>query len=141
MRKWVSNVEEGLNSVDASLKEQIMKPAGQACALDLEELCQQYLGKKIVGVQDLVAGWNRLRESRGLKGKWEIRGHTIEGIFGECGCPLIHSGLIKLHPTRCHCTKAMLETIFSKFVSTTVGVEIRKSIARGDQVCHFMIRM
>src|SRR5574341_1156969 len=54
-------------------------------------LCEKYLGRKVSSVEELVTGWNMLRDKRKLNGKWEIGGNTVRGIFGECGCPLIRS--------------------------------------------------
>jgi predicted hydrocarbon binding protein len=140
-RAWMARLHESIDQLDQNLQQSIMKPAGEACASDLMSLCEKYLGKKVISVADLVTGWNILREKRNLKGTWEFEGNGIRGIFGECGCPLVCSGLIELHPVQCLCSQGLMETIFSRVAEKPVDVEIRRSIGRGDDVCDFFIRL
>jgi hypothetical protein len=127
--------------VDQDQQRAIMKPAGEACASDLLALCEEYLGYEVRSVEDLVAGWNALREQRNLTGAWAFEGNGLRGVFGECGCPLVCSGLIELHPVQCHCSQGLMESIFSHVAHKAVEVEIRRSIGRGDDVCDFFIRL
>ncbi|MGD0885358.1 MAG: hypothetical protein ABSA46_10905 [Thermodesulfovibrionales bacterium] len=85
--------------------------------------------------------WNILRDERNLKGKWVSEGNAVKGIFGECGCPLIRSGLIELHPVQCYCSQGMMETLFSQVSKKMVDVKIKRSIGRGDDVCEFLIEL
>ena len=118
-----------------------MRPAGEACAKELMALCEKCLGRKISSIEDLVTEWNILRDERNLKGKWVSEGNAVKGIFGECGCPLIRSGLIELHPVQCYCSQGMLETLFSQVSKKMVDVKIKRSIGRGDDVCEFLIEL
>ena len=104
-------------------------------------LCEKHLKRSIYNIEDLVNSWNFLRESRNLKGRWKINGNAIRGVFGECGCPLIQSGLVELQSIQCYCSQGMMETMFSEVASKSVDVEIKKSIGRGDDVCEFLIRI
>lgn len=140
-RSWMASVYEGIDQLDQNVKAAIMKPAGQACADDIVLLCEKYLGRPVKTVDDLVSGWNTIRERRNLTGKWEIKGNNIRGIFGECGCPLVRSGLIELHPVHCYCSQNMMETVFSRISEKPVEVKINRSIGRGDDVCDFLIRL
>jgi hypothetical protein len=115
--------------------------AGKSCATDLLLLCEKYLGEEVSSVEDLVTGWNIIRDKRNLTGRWEFEGNTLRGIFGECGCPLVRSGLIELHPVQCYCSQGMMETVFSQVSGKTVEVEIKRSIGRGDDVCDFLIKL
>ena len=140
-RSWMARLHEGIGHLDHNLKCSIMKPAGEACASDILSLCEKYLGKKVSTMEDLMAGWNIIRDRRNLKGRWVIEGNTLRGIFGECGCPLIRSGLVELHPVLCYCSQGMMETIFSRVSGKTIEVEIKRSIGRGDDVCEFLINL
>ncbi len=140
-RSWMAHLHESIDQLDNNLKCAIMKPAGKACASDLMLLCEKYLARRVSSVGDLVTGWNMLRDKRKLNGKWEFQGNTVRGIFGECGCPLVRSGLIELHPVQCYCSQGMMETIFSQVAEKTVDVEIKRSIGRGDDVCDFLIKL
>lgn len=140
-RRWMARLHESIDQLDQNLKYTIMKPAGEACASDLMSLCEKYLGKEVSSLEDLVTGWNVLREKRNLQGKWAFEGNGVRGIFGECGCPLVQSGLIELHSVQCYCSQGLMETIFSQVTKKTVEVEIRRSIGRGDEVCDFIIKV
>jgi predicted hydrocarbon binding protein len=140
-RSWIAHLHKGIDQMDVPAKADIMRQAGAACASELLCLCQKYLGKRIESVEDLVVGWNMIREERRLRGKWQIRGRTIMGVFAECGCPLVRSGLVELHPVQCYCSQGMMETVFSQAANRTVEVKIERTIGRGDDVCEFLIKL
>lgn len=139
-RRWVAQLHASIDQLDKEMKYAIMKHAGESCASDLFSLCERYLGRKIRFIDDLVIGWNILRDKRNLKGRWEFEGNAVRGIFNECGCPLVRSGLVELHSVQCYCSQSMLETIFSRVTKKTVAVEIRRSVGRSDDVCEFLIK-
>jgi len=140
-RSWIAQLHKGIDQMDERTKAAIMRPAGISCASDLLSLCQKYLDKKIESIEDLVTGWNIVREKRHLMGKWVLEGKSITGVFSECGCPLVRSGLIELHPVQCYCSQGLMETIFSQVADRPVQVEIKRSIGRGDEVCEFFVKL
>ena len=139
-RSWIAALHKGIDQMDERTKAAIMRPAGIACASDLLSLCEKYLEKKIESIEDLVTGWNIVRERRHLTDKWLLEGNSITGVFNECGCPLVNSGLIELHPVQCYCSQGLMETIFSEVAARPVQVEIKRSIGRGDKVCEFSVK-
>jgi predicted hydrocarbon binding protein len=140
-RSWIAHLQQGIDQLDETLKLAIMRPAGQACASDLLSLCEKYLQKRVSSVEDLVNGWNIIRDERNLTGRWEFEGNVVRGAFGECGCPLVRSGLIELHPVQCYCSQSLMETIFSEAAKKTAEVKIVRTIGRGDDVCEFVITL
>lgn len=140
-RSWIAHLHKGIDQMDERTKAAIMRPAGISCASDLLYLCEEYLEKKIESIEHLVTGWNIVRERRHLTGKWVLEGNSITGVFGECGCPLVRSGLIELHPVQCYCSQGLMETIFSQVSDRPVHVEIKRSIGRGDEVCEFSVKL
>ncbi len=140
-RRWAAGLYKGIDQLDENAKAALMRPAGQACADDIVVLCEKYLGRAVNTVADLVSGWNMVREDRNLTGKWEIKGDVIRATFGECGCPLVQSGLLELHPVHCYCSQGMMETVFSRISKKSVEVKINRSIGRGDDVCEFVIKL
>lgn len=140
-RSWIASLHESIGKLDENKKASIMEPAGKACAVDLLLLCERALGKKVSSVEDLVAGWNMVRDKRGLKGGWEFEADGIRGVFGECGCPLVRSGLMELHPVQCYCSQGMMKSVFAEAGQKPVIVEMKRSIGRGDDACEFVIRL
>lgn len=140
-RKWIADLHKSIDRLPEEQKASIMKQTGVTCANDLLNLCESNLGKQIDDVNDLIGGWNLLRDSRNLKGKWHFENNIAHGIFSECGCPLVRSGLIELHPIQCLCSQAMMEHIFSKVAKRAVKVEIKQAIGRGDSRCEFVVTL
>ena len=138
-QKWIKNLHEGISLLNETDKEKLMKHAGNSCVSDILNLCKSCLGHEVETISDLVNGWNSLRESKKLKGKWQVNGTQVTGLFYECGCPLVRSNHIELHPVQCLCSKGMIQTIFSKVSKTKVKVELKQSIGNGDNVCEFKV--
>jgi len=82
-KSWVARLHESIDQLDQNTKYSIMKPAVKACAADLLSLCEKHLGREVSSIEDLVTGWNTVRDKRNLQGRWEFEGNTIRGIFGE----------------------------------------------------------
>ncbi len=140
-KNWVSLLHKSIGHLDERLQAAIMKPCGQGCASDIIALAERLLGIRVSSIEHLVTGWNMIRESRGLTGRWEFEHGGIRGIFHECGCPLVTSGMIELHPVQCYCSKGMMETVFSRVAARPVAVELIGTIGRGDKSCHFLVKM
>ena len=139
-RSWIAELHKSIDLLDEAAKASVMKPAGKACADDVLALCERVLGIRVSSMEHLVTGWNMIREKRGLTGRWEYEEKGIRGIFGECGCPLVRSGLMELHPVQCYCSQGMMETIFSHIAGRPIEVEILRTIARGGNACEFLVK-
>ena len=140
-KSWISLLHKSISGLDENQQAAIMKPCGQGCASDLLSLCEKLLGKKVNSLEDLITGWNMIRDKRGLTGRWEYEPNAVRGIFKGCGCPLVRSGLIELHPVQCYCSQGMMETIFSGVAHKPIAVEMKQTIGRGDAVCHFLVKL
>lgn len=140
-RTWTAAIHKSIDRLGEADKAAVMKPAGRACAADILVLCERHLGIRVSSIDHLVSGWNMIREKRGLTGLWQYEPNAIRGVFGECGCPLVTSGLIELHPVQCLCSQGMMETIFSQVAGRPVMVELRRTIGRGDAACEFLVKL
>lgn len=140
-QKWIESLHKGISLLDETDQEALMKNAGISCVSDVLQLCESSLGHEIKTISDLINGWNILRKSKGLKGGWQLNGLEIIGKFHECGCPLVRTKHIKLHPIQCLCSKGMIETIFSKVSQANVKVEMKQSIGNGDNMCEFIVTL
>ena len=140
-RSWVALLHKSISGLDERQQAALMKPCGEGCAEDVLALAKRFLGRDVQTIEDLVAGWNMIRENSGLRGRWELGPGEIRGVFKECGCPLVRTGLIELHRTQCYCSQGMMETIFSKVAKRPIEVEMRETIGKGDTVCHFVVKL
>ena len=140
-KRWVESLHKSIDKLSEDLKGVIMKQAGTRCASDILALCEEHFGWQIDTIEDLVNSWNILRDSRNLRGKWKMEGGSVHATFHECGCPLVRSGMIELHPVQCLCSKGMIETVFAKVAKKHVDVVIERSIGNGDDACKFVVRL
>jgi hypothetical protein len=138
--RWLAALHDSLDQLEEDLKTAVMKRVGSQCAADLLPLCETQLGRQVETVEDLVTGWNLLRAQRNLQGQWEFAGNLLRGVFYECGCPLIRSGLMELHAVQCYCSLGMMQTIFSQVAKRPVEVDLVRSIGRGDEACEFVVK-
>jgi len=138
-RRWIKGLHEGIDQLGEDIKLNVMRSAAIHCAEDLLLLCKDYLGKPINSEKDLISGWIMLKNDRGLTSNWVLEDNIIRATFNECGCPLVRSGLVELHPVQCYCSQNMIENVFSQASKKTVNVKIERSIGRGDSVCEFII--
>lgn len=140
-KNWISHLHKSIAGLDEQQQAAIMKPCGKGCAEDILLLCEKVLGRKVATIEDLIAGWNMRREQRGLTGKWKFEQNAIRGLFKECSCPLVSSGLIELHPVQCYCSQGMMESVFSAVAQRHIEVDVKQTIGRGDEVCHFLVKL
>lgn len=138
-RRWTSALEKGIAGLPGDLQQEVMQGPGADCAQDIMKLCTKYLGYAPKDIEDLMKGYNLLRETLGLHGKWRLKDGVAMGAFQECGCPMVRTGPLELHATRCLCTQAMLKNLFQEATGGPVKVEILESIARGNRVCRFQV--
>ena len=140
-KAWIAGLHEGLGRLEEKTRLEVMRASGSACASDILALSGRMLGREVASVADLVVGWNALRASKGLTGSWQYDGNTVKGVFSECGCPLVRSGLMALHPVQCYCSQGMMETIFSLAEGNPVEVILRRTLGRGDEACEFEVNL
>jgi predicted hydrocarbon binding protein len=139
MRWWAGSLEKSISQLPEADQRQLMQEPGCRCAEMILDMCGRHLGRTPADIADLIEGWNRLRGSLGLHGNWRLQGEGASAEFKECGCGLVRTGMLELHPSRCWCSHAMLEAIFQKVAGRTMKVEILQAIGRGDRSCRFQI--
>ncbi len=70
---WVANLHRSIDLLDKDIKEELMKPAGASCAAGILSRCESCLGKELETVEDLIFGWNLLRERHSLTGGCRLK--------------------------------------------------------------------
>ncbi|MBU0965034.1 MAG: hypothetical protein KKA54_01520 [Proteobacteria bacterium] len=138
-KRWIGAIEKGIAALDPREQKLVMQDAGRDCSPDIWGLCEKALGSPVDSVDDLIRGWNLVRQSRNLHGDWVVEGNVVHGVFTECGCPLVRAGLVELQPVQCWCSQNMMEGIFSRAAKGKVSGEVKQSIGRGDKVCEFYV--
>lgn len=58
-------MHQSIAGLDEQLQAALMKPCGAGCAEDILALSKRFLGKDVGTIEDLVAGWNMIRENSG----------------------------------------------------------------------------
>ncbi|MFN8544954.1 MAG: hypothetical protein U0807_12240 [Candidatus Binatia bacterium] len=60
---------------------------------------------------------------------------------GECVCPFVRRGVVRLDPKLCLCGAHWVERLFATVTGTKVDVEMVESAATGAQDCRFRITL
>ena len=138
---WIEAIEKTLaDSGNESLTKDVMRAAGNECAQQILEECEQILGKKPETVDELLEATNTRRlQQLNLNSLWEREGNKAHLTINECGCTLVKAGLAKPNPVHCLCTVGMFETVFSAVCRGPVSVEVVKTIGDGDDECEFYV--
>ncbi|WP_152006466.1 hypothetical protein [Desulfoluna spongiiphila] len=138
-RRWVGSLQTAINQLSKKDRLMVMREAGVGCSSDILALCESVLNHPVGSLEDLITGWNTVRESKNLQGKWVMHGDCITGTFHECGCPLVRSGFVQLTPIQCLCSKGMIERVFSHVTCKKADVHIKQSIGNGYDICEFTV--
>jgi hypothetical protein len=65
--------------------------------------------------------------------------HWVEQHRGECACPYVKRGVIRLDPKLCICGGHWAKYLFEAVTQTDVDVEMLDTVATGAQNCAFRI--
>lgn len=138
---WIEAVENALAAHgNTALTIKVMKAAGQKCAQQILDDCEEILGKKPETVDELLDATNRRRlQIHHLDSLWEKQGNKAHLKINECDCTLVKAGLAKPNPVHCLCSVGLMESIFSAVCQGPVSVEVVKAIGFGDDVCEFYV--
>ncbi len=74
----------------------------------------------------------------------ECNGRVIEWIErheGQCICPFVRRGVVRLDPKLCLCGAHWVQVLFEVAAGTLVRVETVSTVADGAQDCHFRITL
>ena len=64
-----------------------------------------------------------------------------EQHHGECVCPFIKRGVVRLDPKLCVCGAHWVKVLFETVTQTRVDIEMLETVATGAQNCCFVIRV
>ena len=140
LREWLEALVVGLDTeVDEGTRVRLMEYCGRACALHHRSIERvKAIQRNVKGIGELLDQLNQQEDF--WCGKWVRDRDTICSVCGECGCPLVRAGLLKLSPTLCSCSRGWVEAVFETVLGRPVEVELGQAIGRGDPVCEFVVR-
>ena len=133
---WFSGLMNGLESVDASARETILRECGKACA-------QSYTA----GVFE--DAWRQSADMEAFLAELAIRfpeatyeqlnPRTIEVRYATCNCDLVKRGLVE-SPLMCECSAHNLQENFCA-LGIPVTVKVEGSILRGQTQCTLLVTL
>ena len=65
--------------------------------------------------------------------------HWSEQHHGECVCPFVRRGVVRLDPKLCLCGAHWVKHLFATVAKTDVEIDILDTVATGAQNCNFRI--
>lgn len=136
--KLTHGIYEAIYDLDEASFESIMRCQAHTCVdafLDFSGVPSR------MSLEDLA---DAVRDVEPLGGDIERRGDVIRWTGnqrGECACPLVRKGVIRLDPKLCDCSKHWVKHLFDRIAHTPVNVEIIETVATGGSTCSFEITL
>lgn len=136
--KLTHGIYEAIYDLDEASLESIMRCQAHTCLdafLDFSGVPSR------MSLEDLA---DAVRDVEPLGGDIERRGDVIRWTGnqrGECACPLVRKGVIRLDPKLCDCSKHWVQHLFDRVAHTPVNVEIIETVATGGSACSFEITL
>ena len=136
--KLTHGIYEAIYDLDEASLESIMRCQAHTCLdafLDFSGVPSR------MSLDDLP---DALRDAEPLGGEIERKGGVIRWTGnqrGECACPLVRKGVIRLDPKLCDCSKHWVQHLFDRVAHTPVNVEIIETVATGGSACSFEITL
>jgi hypothetical protein len=137
LKSWFSGFIFGLEQLDESSRDIILRSCGEACAesYTLQVFQEEY--QNSVSLEDFL---NKLADRfPGVSYKL-INQDTIEVIYSECACDLVRRGWIK-SPLLCGCSVRNLQINFEKSLNKAVKVYLKSSILDGTEACRLLVEL
>ena len=129
---------EGIYSLDGEALDRVMHDQAEACVHAFVELFG------ISADLDLEAFLEHMQYGGSSKVHIERNGNDIlwrEEHHGECMCPLVKRGVIRLDEKLCVCAVHWLRMLVQRHTDEPVHVEMVESVAGGAESCTFRIRI
>ncbi len=129
---------EGIYSLDGEALDRVMHDQAEACVHAFVELFG------IPADLDLDAFLEHMKYGGSSKVAIERDGNDIlwrEEHHGECMCPLVKRGVIRLDEKLCVCAINWLRMLVERHTDEPVRVELVESVAGGAENCTFRVRV
>jgi hypothetical protein len=134
--RWITSLMENLEEhLEPGELNGLMEDCGRDCARrspvhKLAESCVGEVDKLVDGLAKFVGTENCYRE-----------GDTVHLKYPKCYCELVDRGPERLPDSYCLCSRGWVVEMFGAAAGKPVGVEILKSVKRGDPHCEFSIAL
>lgn len=137
MTCWFTGLMSGLESVDDSAQQAILRECGKACAQSYTAAVFQEARKQSVDLDAfLIALAARFPEAT-----YELLTPcTIQVRYSSCACDLVRQGWVQ-SPLICECSAHNLRENFERALGLPVTVTLETSILRGATDCLFTVAL
>lgn len=137
LKSWFSGFISGLEQLDESSRDIILRSCGEACAQSytLKVFQEEYQNSN--SLDDFL---NKLADRFPGASYKLIHLNTIEVIYSECACDLVRRGWIK-SPLLCKCSVSNLQINFAESLNKPVNVQLKSSILDGAELCKFVVEL
>ena len=133
---WFSGLMNGLESVDASARQTILRECGKACAESYTAGVFEEAWRHSTDVETFLAELAIRFPGATYE---QLSTDTIRVRYATCECDLVKRGLIK-SPTICECSAHNLQENFCA-LGISVTVTIEGSILRGQTQCTLLVTL
>lgn len=136
--KLTCGLYEAIYDLDEASLDTIMRCQAQACVAAFLDFTGLPSPMRLESFRDAM------RDADPLGGDIRQEGNVIHWTGnqrGQCACPLVRRGVIRLDPKLCVCSTYWVKYLFDKVAHTPVDVEIVETVATGGHACSFKITL
>ena len=137
MRFWFSGLMSGLESVDESARETILRECGKACAHSHTAGVFEEARKNNAEMGAFLAA---LAASFPDSGYELLDDGRIKVRYSTCACDLVETGLVT-SPLLCECSAHNLRENFEQALGRPVSVTLMRSILQGASECELLVSL
>ena len=137
MRFWFSGLISGLESVDESARETILRECGKACACSYSAGVFQEARKNNADMEAFLAA---LAEKFPGATYEPLSAETIRVRYSNCACDLVETGFVT-SPLICGCSAYNLRENFERALERPATVTLERSILQGASSCEFLVSL
>lgn len=147
MEFWFSGFASGLENIDESARDAVLRECGKACARSYTAGVFREAWNESTDMAEFLAAlgerfpdasYELLDAEPGARPGAEPGAETIRVRYSRCGCDLVETGLVT-SPLICDCSAHNLRENFAQALERPVAVTLESSILRGATRCEFSV--
>jgi predicted hydrocarbon binding protein len=136
VHRWIESLMGMLDkNVDEKTRIEVMEACGRRCIpqsfIRSAQACKEESKDNEDFLSRLGKTWKHLKKE----------GKKVYVIYEKCYCPLVKDHPEKLSPTFCNCSRGWIKELFESVLEGPVEVKMLTTIAKGDKICKFEVRL
>ncbi len=136
VHRWIESLMGMLDkSLDEKTRMEVMEACGRTCIPQSFIRSAQACKEESKNDDDFLDRLNKVWRHVKREGK------KVYVIYEKCYCPLVKGHPNRVSPTFCNCSRGWIMELFESALERPVEVKMVSTIAKGDEICKFEVRL